>query len=123
VNDSRLRFKVDVVFVEVVAVVVGSSVSVVSNVDVGAVELSMSFEILHRVLLFGQCNLSQITKTETVDIFGHKSVSISVLLIRPVGDFVVVIGFLVGEPLPMGFESIGGWTTLTTHSRNLCDLI
>ena len=43
-----------VVFAEVVAVVVGSSVSVVSNVDVDAVELSMSFEILHPVPLFGQ---------------------------------------------------------------------
>ena len=45
VNDSRLRFKlVVVVVVVVVAVLVGSSVSVVSNVEVAAVELSMSFE-------------------------------------------------------------------------------
>ena len=44
VNDSRLRFKLVVVVVVVVDVLVGSSVSVVSNVEVAAVELSMSFE-------------------------------------------------------------------------------
>ena len=43
VNDSRLRFKLVVVVVVVVDVLVGSSVSVVSNVEVAAVELSMSF--------------------------------------------------------------------------------
>ena len=48
--------------------VVGSSVSVVSNVDVDAVELLMSLEILHRDPLFGQYNLSQITIAETIDI-------------------------------------------------------
>ena len=50
VNDSRLRLKL-VVVVVVVVVVVGSSVSVVSNVDVAAVELFMSFEILLRFLV------------------------------------------------------------------------
>ena len=67
-NDSRLRLKLVVVFVDVVAVVVGSSVSVVSNVDVDAVELLMSLEILHRDPLFGQYNLSRITIAETIDI-------------------------------------------------------
>ena len=106
VNDSRLRLRlVVVVVVVVVDVVVGSSV--VSNVDVAAVELQRVWKI---------------------DIVMHycynKLFPISILLIRPItaGSFVVVVvlvvGFRVGEPPPKGFTSTGGYTTLFTHSRN-----